>query len=183
MIPIWLVRHGEAAASWGEHPDPGLSELGRSQAQAAAEELIKHLPVDVALVSSPKARALETAEPLADKLGKPVAVVSAFQEIQSPVPLNERQSWLRGFMRQQWHEQPQTIWQWREDIISTMLQLDQPTVVFTHFLVINAVIAHISKQPETLQYWPDNASSHAFARHDDSLQVINLGREMSTRVN
>ena len=23
---IYLVRHGEAAASWGNHPDPGLSD-------------------------------------------------------------------------------------------------------------------------------------------------------------
>ena len=38
---IYLVRHGEAAASWGDHPDPGLSELG--QKQAAVESLAKLL--------------------------------------------------------------------------------------------------------------------------------------------
>ena len=27
-ISLIFVRHGEAAASWGEHPDPGLSENG-----------------------------------------------------------------------------------------------------------------------------------------------------------
>jgi len=35
-MDIFLVRHGEAAASWGESPDPGLSELGRRQAEVAA---------------------------------------------------------------------------------------------------------------------------------------------------
>jgi len=35
-ISIYLVRHGEAAASWGESSDPGLSELGWQQAEDAA---------------------------------------------------------------------------------------------------------------------------------------------------
>ncbi|MGB2220660.1 MAG: phosphoglycerate mutase family protein, partial [Henriciella sp.] len=36
---IMLVRHGEAAASWGAHKDPGLSETGHQQAAVVAEEL------------------------------------------------------------------------------------------------------------------------------------------------
>ena len=38
---IYLVRHGEAAAGWGDHPDPGLSALGQKQAKAVAVELQK----------------------------------------------------------------------------------------------------------------------------------------------
>ena len=30
-INLLLIRHGEAAESWGKHPDPGLSELGIKQ--------------------------------------------------------------------------------------------------------------------------------------------------------
>ena len=29
MTQIWIVRHGEAAASWEKDPDPGLSALGQ----------------------------------------------------------------------------------------------------------------------------------------------------------
>jgi probable phosphoglycerate mutase len=36
----FLVRHGEAAAHWGEEEDPGLSALGRQQAERAAGELL-----------------------------------------------------------------------------------------------------------------------------------------------
>ena len=32
-ISLIFVRHGEASGSWGEHPDPGLSESGVSQSQ------------------------------------------------------------------------------------------------------------------------------------------------------
>ena len=32
MTQVWLVRHGEASASWGEHSDPGLSDKGLREA-------------------------------------------------------------------------------------------------------------------------------------------------------
>jgi len=99
MNSVWLVRHGEAAASWGEHADPGLSDSGHQQAEAAAEALVARLPGGVELVSSPKARALETAAPLASRLERGVQVVDAFREIDAPVPLEDRQAWLRGFMK------------------------------------------------------------------------------------
>ena len=38
-INIYLVRHGEANASWDEDRDPGLSAKGKKQATAVAEEL------------------------------------------------------------------------------------------------------------------------------------------------
>ena len=92
-MDIYLVRHGEAAASWAQAPDPGLSELGREQARAAARLLRPRLATRaVELISSPLARALETAAPLAAELGLAVRVNEAFREIRAPVPLAERQA-------------------------------------------------------------------------------------------
>ena len=39
MAIVQLVRHGKAAAGFGTHPDPGLDDLGRSQAAAVAAML------------------------------------------------------------------------------------------------------------------------------------------------
>ena len=66
MPILYLVRHGQAAAGFGSHADPGLDEVGRSQALAAAAELMQ-LPV-MNVVSSPLARARQTAEPLCEHL-------------------------------------------------------------------------------------------------------------------
>ncbi|MGB1439508.1 MAG: histidine phosphatase family protein, partial [Luminiphilus sp.] len=85
MNRVWLVRHGEAAASWGEHHDPGLSELGKAQAESAAELLHDVLPPATKLVSSPKQRALDTAQPLASRLNCDVVVDVTFREIDAPV--------------------------------------------------------------------------------------------------
>ena len=182
MIPIWLVRHGEAAAKWAEHPDPGLSDLGRQQAEAAADELEAVIPTNVQLVSSPKARAIETAFPLQQRRELAVEIESAFIEIQAPVTLDQRQVWLRAFMSQRWSEQSAAIWSWREQLVDQLSRLSQPTVVFTHFLVINTVLAHISSEERTVQLWPDNGSIHHLALEAGQLNVLGPGREMTTIV-
>jgi broad specificity phosphatase PhoE len=39
MPTLYLVRHGRAAARYDEDHDPGLDDIGRRQAQAAADRL------------------------------------------------------------------------------------------------------------------------------------------------
>ena len=69
-----LVRHGVTQQSI-EHRfsglngvDPGLIDLGRQQAEAAAEELVRRGGADV-IVSSPLRRTRQTAQVIADRLG------------------------------------------------------------------------------------------------------------------
>src|SRR5210317_163731 len=100
-MDIFLVRHGEAASSWGKAADPGLSELGQRQAEHAAQVLHADLPADALLLSSPLARALETATPLAQLRAVEIGQQDVFREIPAPVPLPQRQEWLQQFMQQQ----------------------------------------------------------------------------------
>jgi len=183
-VDIFLVRHGEAAASWGQDPDPGLSALGERQAVAAAELLQPRLGSYVQLISSPLKRAQETASPLAGSLELPVGINDAFREIPAPVPLADRKTWLRGFMQQRWVEQPPELLAWRDRALGQLQALTVPTVVFSHFLVLNAVVGAIENHPDTLYFWPDNASvTHLKLRPDGSLQLLELGQQMDTVVN
>ena len=183
-MDIYLVRHGEAASSWSEATDPGLSELGVQQAQGTAEELAAVLDTGVQLVSSPMQRARETAEPLAKTFDiADVVIDEAFREIPSPVPMSERQTWLREFMKQEWDSQPESLLEWRAQMMSQLLALQQPTVIFTHFLVLNAVVGVLQDRPETLCYWPDNASVTRLQHTGSELKLLQLGRQMSTVVN
>jgi len=182
-MDIYLVRHGEAAATWGQEPDPGLSELGRQQAEKAAEYLYRRIGDDTRLISSPLARALETAAPLATLTGKAVGQEDVFREIPSPVPLAERQDWLRNFMQQQWDEQDEALRQWRSASLRRLLELDSPLVIFTHFLVINAVVGQVLQRPETLCFWPGNGSITHLRRSNNKLELLALGDEIETLVN
>ena len=99
MTRIWIVRHGEAAASWEKDPDPGLSKLGQEQAALTAQELLGLLPEGATLVSSPLKRAQQTAATFAKRRGEDVTIDSRFSEVRSPVPLSGRKARAPVFSR------------------------------------------------------------------------------------
>ena len=72
MTQLLVARHGETdwnrEGRWQGHGGPGLNETGRRQAQALAERL-SGLRID-ALYTSDLARAVETAELLAARVGR-----------------------------------------------------------------------------------------------------------------
>lgn len=179
---IYLVRHGEAAASWQEADDPGLSERGRQQAAATAEELMGRIEPDVQLISSPMQRAQETSRPLALRLDRDVTLVDAFREIPTPVALAERQSWLKSVARQTWSEQHALVCEWRQSLLAQLRNIRHPTVVFTHFMVLNAIVADLSARDRVVCYLPDNASITTLQWSEDQLQVVELGRELKTTI-
>jgi len=180
---IFLVRHGEAAASWGESPDPGLSETGWQQAEQAAVLLEAAVEPGSLLLSSPLQRAKQTAEPTARRMRQSVQIDTDFREIPAPVPLENRQAWLRQFMQEQWHEQGAELLHWRAAIVERLLALQQPAVIFTHFLVINAVVGHALGRSDTLCFWPANGSITRIRQRGDGLELLELGQEMQTFVN
>lgn len=183
-MDIYLVRHGEAAASWGQATDPGLSELGHSQAQDTAKELVAMVDPAVQLISSPLLRAQETALPLSEALGLPAAIIdTAYAEIPSPVAMEQRQEWLREFMKQQWEGQAETLQNWRSQMLEKLLGLQQQSVIFTHFLVMNTVVGALQGRSETLCFWPDNASVVKLRHTGDALEIVEIGRQMSTVIN
>lgn len=186
-MDIFLVRHGEASATWGQSADPGLSELGRQQAATAAQALLPLLPDSVTLISSPLARAQETAAPLASALGCDVVIEPVFREIPSPVPLAERQDWLRQFMQQRWQEQGEDLHHWRQAAVDYLHAMPGAAVIFTHFLVINTVAGYALGRDETCHFYPDNGSVTHLRRNgvgtQSVLEVSRLGAELGSFVN
>ena len=180
---VILVRHGEAAASWGQSPDPGLSELGQQQAERVCEQLRpRFAALSPNIISSPLLRAQETAAPLATSLAAAIELDARFREIPSPSPLESRQTWLRSFMGGRWSDQDAGLHQWRSEMIHALEGLADSSVVFTHFLVINTIVGWIRDVDETLVFWPANASvtTVTFA---DGIWTAETGEEMESRVN
>ena len=180
MVDIYLVRHGEAAASWGEDPDPGLSHLGRQQARQVRDELERY--ENLHIVSSPLLRAKETAQPLATALRKQVHIEDQFREIPSPVDIGDRQAWLSGFMRQEWQEQGPEVLSWRDRAWESLFELENHTAIFTHFMVINAICSRLMEAPETVCCVPDNGSITRLKLAGRSLELVDVGRQQQTHV-
>ena len=177
---LYLVRHGEAAASWGSHPDPGLSDLGLRQAESVAADLealgIGHI------ITSPMQRCRETARPLEAKLGLSATIMEDVSEIATPAGISDRIAWLQGFMAGTWENEASTHTAWRDAMIASLEGLPDNTVVFTHFVAINAVVSKLQQRAETLVFRPTYCSVTSLERSADGLKVQRLGSESETRV-
>ena len=182
-MDIYLVRHGEAATAWGKSSDPGLSELGKEQAGATARALSAELPDDVSLLSSTLLRAQETAQALSALMSKPVIIDDTYREIPARVTLDERKTWLGEFMAGQWVDQPDYLLQWRQSLYDRLTALPGTSVVFSHFLAINAVVGRLTEQAETVYFYPANASVTHLRKTGSRLELVSLGQQMQTVVN
>jgi broad specificity phosphatase PhoE len=82
---IWLVRH--AATAWtgvrwtGARSDPPLSDEGRHIADELAEKLAARVAAGTQVVASSSRRAIETATPIADRLGVEVELDADLREV------------------------------------------------------------------------------------------------------
>ncbi|MDG1987145.1 MAG: phosphoglycerate mutase family protein [Halieaceae bacterium] len=182
-MDIFLVRHGTASATWEEHPDPGLSSRGLEEVQNLEPGLSPCLDGSVRLLSSPLARALETARPLALKLNQKVDVTESISEVPSPVDLIHRKKWLQEFMKQKWQDQNDDVLAWRSTAIRFVKSLSSPSVLFTHFLLINAIVGEIMKVDRTLYFWPENCSITHIRSNGISLELVSLGDQIHSVVN
>ena len=182
-MKIYLVRHGEAAEHWHKADDPGLSELGRQQAADAARQLLKNIEPGVRLISSPMVRARETAQPLAEALGVEPTIIEPFREIPTPVDRADRFEWLRTIALQNWQEQHEMVRDWRSALLTELAQVQEHAVVFTHFMVLNAIVGSLQKHDRVIRFLPANASVTILDWSGKEHQLLELGEQLETRVN
>jgi broad specificity phosphatase PhoE len=166
MAIVYLVRHGEAAASWGESTDPGLSALGKTQAINIGTELGQLTPINI--ISSPKLRAIETAQPLAELWSVDITIDARVTEIPTPDDIGDMDS---------------AMLEWQKDIVAALTELTEPAIVFCHFMVINAVAGWVSNQTPVLQQMPDHTSINKVTIENGKLVSFVAGNQLATIIN
>ena len=179
MVMIYLVRHGRAlgrADGDFSDRDPPLDEIGQKQAEAFAEEFGARVPLTI--VSSPMVRAQETAAPLARQWNMDVRVDHGVTEIVSPAndPVG-RGKWIKQFMLARWSEAPAEQQCWRANLVRCLAGFDQDTMVFTHYMVINAAVAEATSDDRTVVFSPENCSITVFQTIGEELHLISRGAE------
>jgi broad specificity phosphatase PhoE len=182
MANLYLVRHGNASSTWepGDF-DPGLSELGRAQAEARADQLADKGPL--ALVSSPLRRARDTAAAL-ERRWKTVATVDPrIGEIQTPgVAPEHRKEWLKAILQRRWCELGEPLERWRRDVLQALLGITQDTVVFTHFVAINVAVGHAMGNDSITNFSPANCSCTHLEVRGKHIRIVELGQEQEVRI-
>lgn len=184
MPRLYLVRHGKAAAGFGESMDPGLDEMGQGQAAAAAARLAPLGPLPI--LTSPLKRTRETAAPLAQLWKKTPAVEEAVAEIPSPkgMTLEGRTAWLRALMAGSWRDAGYELAAWRESVIATLAAIEADTVIFSHYVAINVAAGAALGDDRVVVFSPDNCSVTVLDVTESGLLLVEKGHEAElTKVN
>jgi broad specificity phosphatase PhoE len=177
---IFLIRHAEPAAGWGDHPDPGLSPLGQRQAEAASQRL-GEMGAKRA-VSSPLARCRETARAFEKQLETHARIEPGVGEVRTPAGTADRTAWLKGIMAGTWTDAGASLQTWREDVLKAVDRCPPETAVFTHFVAINAIVSLLTKDDRVLVFRPSHCSITRLDRRAGQLVVAELGGEGETVV-
>ena len=180
---IILVRHGEAASSWSEHPDPGLSSDGITQAKNVSKEFTEDFS-SYKLISSPKSRAIETMEPIALRQKRDFDINSYFTEIPSADIANEKkQAWLKNVFEAPFDELPDAVKSWRHNLIYWLEGFQGNAIVTTHFMVINVLASYLTKQNTIAYFHPGYTSRTEIWLENGSLVKLILGDDKKTVIN
>ena len=186
MTIIRLVRHGRAAAGWDADPDPDLDDVGRAQAERVAVELLDAQagsPTD-RVWSSPLLRCRRTAEPYSALVAATVDIVDAVTEIPSPegIPMGERVPWLRAAMAGTWADLGPRYTGFRDRLVERIAAAEGDTVVFSHFVAINAVIGACLNDDRLVIRSLDNTSVTVVESTGSGLRLIEAGHEADTLI-
>jgi broad specificity phosphatase PhoE len=176
-IDIHLVRHGEAIVPWSKGGNSGLSAAGKRQAYRAAQDL-SYL-VEPTLVSSPLTRALETAAPFSKLSRSSITIDERFREVPLPCDLATRKAWLTEVAELRWPDVADEINLWREAAWSALLAVPRECVIFTHFMLINALVSRASADERLVCFEPGYGSiTHLRISPTKDCDVLKLGRSL-----
>jgi probable phosphoglycerate mutase len=164
-MELLLIRHALPVrvdeGSVEGFADPGLADLGRGQAAALAEWLAEE-KVD-AIYSSPMRRALETAAPLAERMGLEIAVEDGVAEYDresaSYIPIEE----LKAAGDPRWNQVPEQPEHFRGVVVDAIERIvaahpGQRVAVVCHGGVVNAYAAHVLGIDDVLFFLPHYTS-------------------------
>lgn len=155
-VDIYLVRHGEALVPWSDGGDSGLSANGEQQATSVADRL-SHLNNPL-LISSPLVRALETGRQLSVANSAELQVDERFSEVPLPPDVPIRKKWLRTVSDMRWFDVDDSIKRWKSDAWAGLMALQEESVIFTHFMLINALVSRATSNENLICFEPDYGS-------------------------
>jgi broad specificity phosphatase PhoE len=179
---ITLVRHGRAAAGFGDDADPHLHDDGVAQAGALADELAA-TAAPLPIVVSPLRRTRETAMPLAERWGVTPVVDERVAEIPSPTDdLDARAAWLAIALRGTWTDLGSDYLAWRDRVVDAVRGLESDTVVVTHFVAINAVAGAALDDDRLVVFSPGYCSRTIVDTTGGQIALVQRGDQATTEV-
>lgn len=177
---IYLIRHGEPAATWSAHLNPGLTELGARQAGDAAETLARAGAKRA--ITSPLQRSRETAAPFEKLMETHARIEPAIGEIITPPGIEDRGAWLKSVMAGGWAGLGPAFDDWRAGVMGALDKLPDETAVFSHFIAINVAVGMLTGDDRVVIFKPAHCSITRLTRRGGKLEIAEFGAEAATVV-
>ena len=173
---------------------PGARDVVRHpardvEAEEVARSLSQTLP-RMPIYTSPLLRCRQTAHPLERLWQQPAEILEAVAEIPSPpVDRPARQQWLEEVMLGTWQDMngfappgsPDYLG-WRQTLLSSLAHIPRDSVIFSHFIAINVVVGAAQSRDQVVCFRPDHASITCVEIENESLKLLELGRQRDTSV-
>ena len=170
-VRVYLVRHAKTAEPWRTALDAPLSDDGHRQAEKAARALAPLGPLS--LWTSPLQRARQTAAPLAKLWRTEAHVEPRITEIPAPsTDAKARGDWLMRMLTAKWASLDEAIENWRNNVLSALDAVREDTVMFTHYVVINAAVGAATGDERVICCNPDNTDTTIIEKIGDRLSVV-----------
>ncbi len=67
-------------------------------------------------------------------------------------------------------------------MLDALLSLGNDTVIFTHFIAINTAVGAAQGDDRVVCFWPDNGSVTRIRTYGNTLRLVQLGIETTTRI-
>ena len=182
---VILVRHGEAASTWdGDDRDPGLSPKGVDQAKSINDFTKKIFSKEYEFISSPKKRAIETLKYASEGIDINFSINENFVEIPAEdIDSDIRFEWLKDISTRKIDTLPDDIKNWRKKIIETTFSLENNSIIFCHFMVINVLVGYAIEKDRLLHFYPDNASITEIEIENKNISVVSMKDVEKTIIN
>lgn len=186
-MKLVLIRHGRPDEAHPARPhDPPLMASGQRQAEAVADRLARRGITRI--VSSPLTRALETAQPLSERLGLSVQIIDGWAEADRHAPRYRSTETLRALGAAEWArflDNPVAYLggdaeRFRAGVLAALaatlaLPSEGPVAVFTHGLAINVVLSHALGLRRIVHFAPGYGSVTQLRAHGvDAIGVVSV---------
>jgi broad specificity phosphatase PhoE len=104
-------------------------------------------------------------------------------EIPTPLSLaTDRGDWLRGVLAGRWPDVAADTGRWRAELLHALQSIDEPTVVFTHFVAINAAVGAATGDDRVWSCSPAHASITELEADGSTLTLVALGAQSTSRI-
>ena len=99
------------------------------------------------------------------------------------VDADKKKDWLVRIFTTPIEELPEPVKEWRNKLINWLKEAEGNFIVTTHFMVINALVSHITGNEEISYFHPDYASRTEILIKNGKLTQLILGDGKKTTIN